>query len=73
MHQFCILCLYLFRYRKMLGGYITVDIIVLESFYDRVEGLLELEEMQTADDKKFIGEIQTYKKQLINEVVHQKS
>jgi hypothetical protein len=31
---------------------------VLESFYDRVEGLLEQEEMQTADDKKVIGEIQ---------------
>ncbi len=30
---------------------------VLESFYDRVEGLLEQEEMQTADDKKVIGEI----------------
>ena len=30
---------------------------VLESFYNRVEGLLELEEIQTADDKKVIGEI----------------
>ena len=30
---------------------------VLESFYDRIEGLLEQEEMQTADDKKVIGEI----------------
>ncbi len=30
---------------------------VLESFYERVEGLLEQEEMQTADDKKVIGEI----------------
>lgn len=31
---------------------------VIESFYDRVEGLLEQEEMQTADDKKVVGEIQ---------------
>ena len=30
---------------------------VLESFYERVEGLLEQEEMQTADDKEVIGEI----------------
>jgi hypothetical protein len=30
---------------------------VLESFYDRVEGLLEQEKMQTADNKKVISEI----------------
>jgi len=32
---------------------------VRENFYDRVEGLIKQEEMQTADDKKVIGEILT--------------